>query len=87
MEISWVLASRYRGYGLATEAATAVLDFARVNLNRQRIVAVIAPENIDSIRVARRIGMEYVDDVTYKDFGLVQLFVWERGVRLDGGQT
>jgi RimJ/RimL family protein N-acetyltransferase len=76
MEIAWVLAPRYRGLGLATEAAAAVLAHARTTLNQQRIVAVIAPENLGSIRVARRLGMEYAADVPYKDFGIVKLYVW-----------
>ena len=44
--------------GLAAEAAGACCDYARSELGLERLVAIIAPENLPSQRVARKIGME-----------------------------
>lgn len=44
--------------GLATEAAAASRDYARETLGLQRVVSIIAPANIPSQGVARKIGME-----------------------------
>jgi ribosomal-protein-alanine N-acetyltransferase len=60
---------------LATEAATAVLDFAQEKLGLDRVIAVIQPENVASRRVAERIGMSRETSVPYKNFGIVDLFV------------
>ncbi|HUQ83003.1 MAG TPA: GNAT family N-acetyltransferase [Gemmatimonadaceae bacterium] len=75
IEVSWVLAPAYRGRGLATEAARTVLDHAATNLELTRIVAVISPDNVASIRVAERLGMRFDGVVPYKTFGEVNLYV------------
>ena len=77
-EISWVIASANQGHGLATEAAIAVRDHATNVLGQTRLVAVIAPDNMASIRVARKLGMIPTGDVQYKQFGRAHLYVWER---------
>ena len=83
VEISWVRAPKHRGRGLATEAAGAVLAHAASSLNQRRIVAVIAPENHASIRVAERLGMRREGDVPYKEFGTVSLYVWDADRAVD----
>jgi ribosomal-protein-alanine N-acetyltransferase len=47
----------YWGQGLATESATAVLQYGWQRFAFDRLVAVIHPENKASIRVAEKIGM------------------------------
>ena len=42
------------GHGYATEAARCVFDYARANLDWPRIVSVIHPDNVRSLRVAER---------------------------------
>lgn len=44
--------------GLATEAAAASRDYAREILGLHRVVSIIAPDNIRSQGVARKIGMK-----------------------------
>jgi ribosomal-protein-alanine N-acetyltransferase len=39
-----------------------------------RIVALINPENVASVRVAEKIGMKYERDVIFKDFGEVAMY-------------
>jgi len=50
------------GKGLATEAATAVRDYAFDNLGLDRLIALVDPSNIASSRVAEKIGMKYEKD-------------------------
>ena len=45
------------GHGYATEAARCVFDYARANLGWPRIVSVIHPDNVRSLRVAERSGL------------------------------
>ena len=55
-ELAWTLARRWWGYGYATEAARAALDYAFTVLKRDRVISLIYPENRASIRVAERLG-------------------------------
>ncbi|HSU15339.1 GNAT family N-acetyltransferase [Longimicrobium sp.] len=78
-EISYLLARRHWGRGLAAEAAAAVLAHGFAALALPRIVAVIDPRNTASRRVAERIGMTHEGDVPYKQFGIVHLYAKEAG--------
>ncbi len=57
LELGYVLKPSAWGNGYAFEAASAALDYAFGKLGRDRVVAIIHPENQASIRVAKRIGM------------------------------
>ena len=50
----------YRGQGLVTEAAAAVLAWALAQPGVRRVTATIAPENLPSLAAARRLGMRQV---------------------------
>jgi RimJ/RimL family protein N-acetyltransferase len=63
LEIGWVIASAYWNQGYATEAAAACRDHAFEELGRDRVISLIAPENVASIRVAEKIGERYERDV------------------------
>jgi len=56
LEVGWLLDRRCWGRGFATEAARASLDYAFDVLGADRVISVIAPANVRSIRVAERIG-------------------------------
>ncbi|MFF5794341.1 GNAT family N-acetyltransferase [Paeniglutamicibacter sp. NPDC012692] len=56
-EIGYVLAADAWGNGYATEAAVAMLDFARDTLGMRRAVATCRPQNAGSIRVLEKAGM------------------------------
>ncbi|HYH86130.1 MAG TPA: GNAT family N-acetyltransferase [Pyrinomonadaceae bacterium] len=62
VEVGWTLRRAYWGRGFATEAARASLDYAFEKLNQTRVISLIAPENVASIRVAERIGEVKGDD-------------------------
>jgi RimJ/RimL family protein N-acetyltransferase len=55
-ELAWRLARRWWGSGFATEAARAALDHAFTVLQKDRVISLILPENLASLRVAERIG-------------------------------
>lgn len=57
-EMGYVLARAHWGRGYASEAAAAVLDFARGELGLERVEATCRTENIASQRVLMKIGMQ-----------------------------
>jgi [ribosomal protein S5]-alanine N-acetyltransferase len=63
LEIGWVVARAFWGQGYATEAAAACRDHAFGSLGRDRVISLIAPANVASIRVAEKIGERYERDV------------------------
>ncbi|WP_375261423.1 GNAT family N-acetyltransferase [Palleronia sp.] len=56
LELGWMLYDGHEGQGYATEAAAALLDWARVELTPPSLVSYVAPGNQRSAEVARRIG-------------------------------
>ncbi len=62
LEVGYHLRVAVQGLGFATEAATACKDFARHELNVERLVAIIHPDNAASRRVAEKIGMRHIGD-------------------------
>jgi RimJ/RimL family protein N-acetyltransferase len=63
LEIGWVIARAFWNEGYATEAAMTCRDHALGPLGRNRVISLIAPENVASIRVAEKIGERYERDV------------------------
>ena len=57
IEIAYLFGRDYWGHGYATEAATAVRDWALAELSVDRLIALIYPDNSRSIRVAQKLGM------------------------------
>ncbi|MDP2803015.1 MAG: GNAT family N-acetyltransferase [Phreatobacter sp.] len=57
IEIGWRLSKSAWGRGYASEAARAVLTYARSTLGLSSIVALIHPDNARSIAVATKLGM------------------------------
>lgn len=56
-EVGYRYLKEYWGRGIGTEAARACVEFARQDLNINKLVALIIPENTASIRVAEKLGM------------------------------
>ncbi len=59
LEIGWRLIAEHHGKGYASEAAQAVIAFAKQQIGTSYLVAVAVPENHASQRVMQRIGMTY----------------------------
>ena len=52
------------GQGYANEAARACMNYARDNLQLERIVAITVPSNNASIRLLKTIGMQYEKEIS-----------------------
>jgi len=63
IEVGYRLARSVWRQGYATEAALEVRDHAFTALGIRRLIAIVDPENIASIRVAEKIGLHYEKDV------------------------
>lgn len=57
LEVAWRLCRQYWGHGYATEAATAALEYAFVNLEEPEVVSFTAVANYRSRKVMERLGM------------------------------
>ena len=67
-EIGYRLARLFWGHGYATEAVCAVRDYAFATLGLQRLISMIDPHNLASIRVAEKAGMRYEKDVMFEGY-------------------
>jgi len=76
-EIGWALARRYWGRGYAFEAATAALDIAFDRLGWSRVISLIAPSNLRSIRLAERLGERFERSLVVRSHEL-SLYAVER---------
>lgn len=68
VEIGYRLAHRAWGQGYATEATAAVRDFAFTTLGMKRLIAIIDPSNLASVRVAEKIGMRFEKEVMLEGY-------------------
>lgn len=59
MEVAYRIATDYWGKGYATEAAKACRNYAFNTLQHDYLISIIEKENIPSIAVAKRVGMEF----------------------------
>ena len=57
-ELGWALAQAHWGHGYATEAARALREWAYRERGVRRLISLIAPRNVRSIRVADKLGAE-----------------------------
>ena len=67
-EIGYRLNRAAWGQGYATEAAGAVRDYAFSTLGMGRLISIIDPANLASIRVAEKIGMHHEGDVMLEGY-------------------
>jgi RimJ/RimL family protein N-acetyltransferase len=67
LEFGWALASQSHGNGYASEAVAAVSAWSQAHLPELRVVCLISPENLRSIRVAEKAGFRLWQQVIYHD--------------------
>lgn len=77
-ELGWALARAHWGKGYATEAARAVRDWAHADRRIDRLISLIAPGNLASQRVARRLGASPAETVTLFDSDAAVVWVHPR---------
>jgi RimJ/RimL family protein N-acetyltransferase len=66
-EMGWIFNPKAQGQGYATEACEAALDWFDRTQPPASIPAIIALENMPSMRLAQRLGFERQPDATYRD--------------------
>lgn len=66
--LGYMLHRPFWGQGYATEAGAAVLKWAFEQRDYQRVICLIRPENIPSLRVAIRLGLRPESYVVFKGF-------------------
>ena len=76
IEIAYLFGRDYWGQGLATEAATAVRDWALAEHGFERLIALIYPDNVRSIGVAGKLGMKLAGEAVMAG---KQLLVYDLG--------
>jgi RimJ/RimL family protein N-acetyltransferase len=59
VDVGFAFLARFRGKGLAHEAARATLDYGTGALGLGRIAAIVSPENAGSMRLLEKLGMRF----------------------------
>ena len=77
VELVYVLARAAWGRGYATEAAAAIRGYAQEHLGLQRLIALIAPENRASERVALKVCMRLERETLRPGGKLMRVYAWE----------
>ncbi|MEM8777122.1 MAG: GNAT family N-acetyltransferase [Pseudomonadota bacterium] len=67
-ELGFRLAYDCWGHGIATEVAQAMIAHAACLPNTLRVVAIVDPNNRQSVRVLQKIGMTYERDVMFEGY-------------------
>ena len=75
VEIGYEIKAAYRNHGYATEAAMALIAFAKSQPGIKGVRAHTLPEENHSVKVLRRCGMKYQGTIMDLDDG--ELFKWE----------
>jgi [ribosomal protein S5]-alanine N-acetyltransferase len=78
IEIGWHTNKKYWSQGLATEAAGACRDLAFDRFALDRLIGIIDPRNVASVRVAEKIGMRPEREATLDGYRCI-VYAVERG--------
>ena len=65
VDVAFRLMRTHWGLGLATEAALAAVRFGFADLDLKRIIGLVIPENIASVRVLEKTGLRYIGSVSF----------------------
>lgn len=76
LEAGWALNSAGQGWGYATEAMHAAIGWAETAFAGQKMTAIIDPDNLPSVHVAKKLGFVEAARTTYLDKPIV---VFARG--------
>ncbi|MBM3184309.1 MAG: GNAT family N-acetyltransferase, partial [Chlamydiae bacterium] len=67
VELAYRFDPSYWGKGLAVEAAAAIVEYGFRELHLDQVIAIIDPQNKQSVRVAAKIGMHYWKDSVFHE--------------------
>lgn len=73
VDLGFALAREYRGKGYAREAAAVTVAYARDTVGLRRLVAIVAPDNADSMRLLAGLGFSFERLIDYPDGSKVHL--------------
>lgn len=65
IEIYYGISEVYRGQGITSEATKALMNYAFYKIGLPKIIAVVHPENVASLRILDKLGMNY--EYTYNN--------------------
>ncbi len=71
IEISYRLHPNYWKQGFAIEAVKAIADYAFMKLKLKELIAIIDRANLDSIKIAIKLGMKVFKNTTYHEIPVV----------------
>jgi RimJ/RimL family protein N-acetyltransferase len=63
VDIGFAFLERHRGRGYGAESALAILEHARSELQIERVIAITSPDNLASMALLRKIGLQYEGEV------------------------
>ena len=65
VDVAYRLLPKYWGQEFATEAALASVRFGFADLDLKRIIGLVMPANVASVRVLEKTGLRYAEKVTF----------------------
>ncbi len=74
VEIGYTILPEHRGHGLATEAALALMTWARDERKIARFILSITPDNDPSLAIARKLGFVQTGEVWDDEDGIELVF-------------
>ncbi len=74
VELGYTIFEPYRGRGYATEAAQALMDWAREEQGISRFIASVAPTNDPSLAIVRKLGFVQTGEQWDEEDGLELVF-------------
>jgi [ribosomal protein S5]-alanine N-acetyltransferase len=77
LEIGYEVLSAYRNQGYATEVVTAMIDFAFTQLQIKQINAYTPKDNVASIQIMKKLGMQNLGLVKLSNIPAVPMLKWE----------
>jgi [ribosomal protein S5]-alanine N-acetyltransferase len=77
LELGYEILPSYRNEGYGTEAVEALVDFAFRQLAAQKIIAHTPIDNIASIRIVEKLGMENAGKIPPTDTPELEVYRWE----------
>jgi [ribosomal protein S5]-alanine N-acetyltransferase len=81
VDLGYRLLPAYWGKGLATEASVASLGYGFDRLGLRRIIGLVDPENVASVRVLEKVGMRFEDHIDYFDSRVARYAITSPGGR------
>ena len=71
IEVGWLIGKEFWNRGYATEAARPFIPYAFDRLGLDRLICIVAPENISSRRVAEKLGFRVAGETFWRDHKVI----------------